>query len=614
MRLPRRCTPRNDILVLFVQALFIIDIENPGCMLRDFRPLKTYFIENRVALILGLSSLLLVDFLQLLIPRIIKKSIDVLTAGLASSGLLLKYALIIVGIAIAMAIFRYIWRYLVFGHSRKVEEALRNRMYEHLQTLSLSFYWKSKTGDLMARTVNDIDAVRMATGMGLVALTDGVVLGLATVGFMLYINIKLTLVSLIPTPFIVYFTLIITRRMGRDFRQVQQTFSELTESVREALAGIRVVKAYNRQSWEYSRVKDQGETYIKNNLDLARSLALFFPMMTLFTNLGLAVVIWIGGRLTILGDITTGDFVAFISYLNLLTWPMMALGWVTNQIQRGSASMRRINSILNEVPEITNQTANPFRGAIRGGICLKHLTFYYPKERYPVLNDIDLRIEAGHTVAVVGGVGSGKSTLLQIIPRLMETERGMVQIDGIPIHDIDLRNLRGSIGFVTQESHIFSDTILNNIVFGRQGISKDLINSALEVSQLTVEIGSFPRGIHSHLGEKGITLSGGQRQRLTIARALISNPPILILDDALSQVDTSTEARILNSILEMRKGKTNIIVSHRLSTIRRADIIYVLKAGRLVERGEHTSLLAARKEYFRLYERQQLSEELERGR
>ncbi len=583
-------------------------------MLRDFKPLKTYFIENRIALILGLSSLLLVDALQLFIPRIIKKSIDLLTAGLASSGLLLNYALIIVGIAIAMAIFRYIWRYLVFGHSRKVEEALRNRMYEHLQTLSLSFYWKTKTGDLMARTVNDIDAVRMATGMGLVALTDGVVLGLATVGFMLYINIKLTLVSLIPTPFIVYLTLIITRRMGREFGQVQQTFSELTESVREALAGIRVIKAYNRQSWEYSRVKDQGDTYIKNNLDLARTLALFFPMMMLFTNLGLAVVIWFGGRLTILGDITTGDFVAFISYLNLLTWPMMALGWVTNLIQRASVSMRRINGILHEVPEITNQTANPFRGAIRGGICLKHVTFFYPKERYPVLNDIDLRIEAGHTVAVVGGVGSGKSTLLQIIPRLMETGRGMVQIDGIPIHDIDLRNLRGSIGFVTQESHIFSDTILNNIVFGRQGISKDLINNALEVSQLAVDIGSFPRGIHSRLGEKGITLSGGQRQRLTIARALIFNPPILILDDALSQVDTRTEATILNSILEMRKGKTNIIVSHRISTIRRADIIYVLKAGRLVERGEHTSLLAARKEYFRLYERQQLSEELERGR
>ena len=582
-------------------------------MLKEFKLLTTYFIENRIALIIGLSSLLFVDTLQLFIPRIIKKSIDSLTIGQASSGLLITYALIILGIAITMAIFRYIWRYFVFGHSRKVEKALRNRIYKHLQTLSLSFYWRTKTGDLMARAVNDIDAVRMAAGMGLVALTDGVVLGLATIGFMLYIDITLTLISLIPTPFIFYFTLIITRKMGREFKQVQQTFSELTESVREVLAGIRVIKVYNRQAWGCSRVKDKGETYISNNLDLAATLAIFFPMMTLFTNLGLAVVIWIGGRLTILGNITTGDFVAFISYLNLLTWPMMALGWVTNLIQRASASMRRINGILDEVPEITNQTTNPFRGVIRGEICLKNLTFYYPGERNPALKDIDLTIDAGQTVAIVGAVGSGKSTLLQIIPRLVETERGMVQTDGIPIHDIDLRNLRESIGFVTQETHIFSDTILNNIIFGREVVGKELLDNALEVAQLTVDIDSFPGGTHSLLGERGITLSGGQRQRLTIARALVSNPPILVLDDALSQVDTRTEATILNSILEMRKGKTNIIVSHRLSTIRRADIIYVLKVGRLAERGDHNSLLAAHKEYARLYERQQLSEELERG-
>jgi len=579
-------------------------------MLKDFKPLKTYFIENRIALIIGLSSLLFVDTLQLFIPRIIKKSIDSLTIGQASSVLLIKYALIIVGIAITMAIFRYIWRYFVFGHSRRVEKALRNRIYKHLQTLSISFYWRTKTGDLMARAVNDIDAVRMASGMGLVALTDGFVLGLATIGFMLYIDIKLTLISLIPTPFIFYFTLIITRKMGSEFKQVQQTFSELTESVREVLAGIRVIKAYNRQAWGYSRVKEKGETYISNNLDLARTLAIFFPMMTLFTNLGLAVVIWIGGRLTILGNITTGDFVAFISYLNLLTWPMMALGWVTNLIQRGSASMRRINDILDEVPQITNKITNPFRGIIRGKVCLKGLTFYYPKEKDPALKDIDLRTEAGQTVAIVGGVGSGKSTLLQIIPRLVETERNMVQIDEIPIHDIDLKKLRASIGFVTQETHVFSDTILNNIIFGREGVGEDLMKNILDVSQLAVDINSFPKGIHSVLGERGITLSGGQRQRLTIARALVSNPPILILDDALSQVDTRTEATVLNRILEMRQGKTNIIVSHRLSTIRRADVIFVLKDGRLVEEGDHTTLLAAKKEYTRLYERQQLSEEL----
>ena len=583
-------------------------------MLRDFKPLKIYFIENRIALALGLSSLLLVDALQLFIPRIIKKSIDALTMGQASVRLLLTYALIIVGIALTMAIFRYIWRYLVFGHARKVEQALRNRIYRHLQTLSLSFYWRVKTGDLMARAVNDIDAVRMATGMGLVALTDGIVLGLATIGFMLYINVELTLISLIPTPFIVYFTLIITRRMGKGFRQVQQTFSEVTEAVREALAGIRITKAYNRQSWGHGRVKETGETYVRNNLELARSLALFFPVMTLFTNLGLAIVIWIGGRLTILGNITTGDFVAFISYLNLLTWPLMALGWVTNLIQRGSASMRRINEILDEVPEITNQIANPYKGPIRGKIALDGLTYCYPQKEDPALRDITFTIELGQTVAIVGGVGSGKSTLLQTIPRLVETERGMIHIDGIPVHDIDLTNVRGSIGYVTQETHIFSDTIRNNIVFGRQGISEDSIEIALVASQLAGEIDSFPQGIHSLVGEKGITLSGGQRQRLTIARALISNPPILILDDALSQVDTGTEAAILNSVLEIRRGKTNIIVSHRLSTIRRTDIIFVLKAGRLVELGDHATLFAARREYTRLYERQQLREELEGGR
>jgi ATP-binding cassette subfamily B multidrug efflux pump len=589
-------------------------MDGTDSMLKDFKSLKPYFIESRMSLIAGLSSLLLVDALQLFIPRIIKIAVDSLTTGIADAQLLLTYALSVVGIAIAMAIFRYIWRYLVFGHSRKIERALRNKMYDHLQALSLSFYWRTKTGDLMARAVSDIDAVRMATGMGLVALTDGIVLGVATIGFMLYINVTLTLISLIPTPFIVYFTLILSRRLGRQFRQAQRTFSELTESVREAFAGVRVTKAYNRQEWEYRRVKQKGDVYIRNNLDLGRTLALFFPVMTLFTNLGLAVVIWLGGRLAILMDITTGDFVAFISYLTLLTWPMMALGWVANLIQRGSASMKRINGILDEVPEITNQLTHPYRGKIRGQIQATHLTFRYPTGKEPALRDIALTIGAGQTVAIVGGVGSGKSTLLHTIPRLIETNRGMVLIDGTPLHDMDLVTLRRSIGFVTQEAYVFSDTILNNITFGRQGIEEGVIRNALEVCRLTEEVESFPGGIHSILGEKGITLSGGQRQRLTIARALITNPPILILDDALSQVDTGTEAAILRGILEMRQGRTNIIVSHRLTTIRRTDTIYVLKAGELVERGDHHALLRAGCEYTRLYERQQLSEELERGR
>jgi ATP-binding cassette, subfamily B, multidrug efflux pump len=580
-------------------------------MLQDFRSLKPYFLQNRAALIVGLSSLLLVDALQLSIPRVIKSAIDALTTREANPQALLRYALIIAGIALTMAVFRYIWRYLVFGHSRKVEEALRNRIYQHLQTLSMSFYWKTSTGDLMARAVNDIDAVRMASGMGLVALTDGIVLGLATIGFMLYINIPLTLISLIPTPFIVYFFLILTRRLGREFRQAQQTFSEVTESVREAFAGIRVIKAYNREGWDYARAKQKGDRYRENNLALGRTLALFFPVMTLFTNLGLAVVIWLGGRLTILGTTTTGDFVAFISYLNLLAWPMMALGWVTNLIQRGSAAMRRIDGILEEVPEITDRIEAPYKVQIKGQIGLSRLTFLYPDRTEHALRDITLTIGSGQTVALVGGVGSGKSTLLQAIPRLIETGKGMILIDGIALHDIDLATLRGSIGFVTQEPYVFSDTIINNVTFGRRIADQDAVNDALRIARLREEVESLPRGIQSVLGEKGITLSGGQRQRLTIARAIVADPPILILDDALSQVDTRTEAAILKGILQMRKGRTTIIVSHRLTTIKRADFIYVLKEGLLVESGNHDTLLSTGGEYARLYERQQLSEELQ---
>ncbi len=581
-------------------------------MLSEFKPLTIYFVKNRTALSLGLLSLLIVDFLQLLIPMVIKNSIDSLTFGEAKSSSLLMYAILIVGIACAIAIFRYIWRYLVIGHSRKLEKALRIRLYEHLQTLSASFYWRTKTGDLMARAVNDIDAIRMAAGMGLVALTDGIVIGLATIGFMSYINIKLTLISIIPAPFIFYFTLIITKRVGKQFTEVQKTFSGLTESVREAFSGIRVIKSYNRQKWAYTRVEKKGKEYVNDNITLSKTIALFFPMMTLFTNLGLAMVIWFGGRLTILGDITTGDFVAFISYLNLLTWPIMALGWVTNMIKRASSSMKRINEVLTEAPEITNQKPNLFKGTLKGTIWTGDLTFYYPKEKNPALNNINLFIEAGQTAAIVGRVGSGKSTLMQAIPRLVETEKGMITIDGINLHDMDLRHIRESIGFVTQESYVFSDTMLNNIVFGRTGIKPRLIEDAIEISQLTTDIDSFPDGINTFLGEKGITLSGGQRQRLTIARALISDPPILIMDDVLSQVDTKTEATILRNILLHRKGRTNIIVSHRLSTIRQAHIIYVLKGGNLVEKGSHSTLITKGGEYAKLYERQQLSEELEK--
>ena len=581
--------------------------------LHHFLPLKEYFIRNRWPLAFGILCLLSVDFLQLAIPLVIKKAIDSLTLKTASSFILLKYGMIIMAIALSMALFRFLWRHLLFGHSRKVEERLRNRLYKHLQSLSFSFYQRTKTGDLMARAINDLDAIRMATGMGLVALTDGLVLGMAAIGFMMYINVNLTLISLIPAPVIIYLTRIITRRMSKGYERIQTTFSDLTESVRESFAGIRVIKAYSRESWEHKKIETIGGKYVYENMKLAKTMAVFFPLMAIFTNLGLAIIIWLGGRLTILGHITTGDFVAFIGYLNLLTWPMMAMGWVTNIIQRGSASMRRINRILEEVPEITDPATPRHVSHIKGRIEFKGTGIKYPGKEDNALMDIHFTVEAGQTIALVGRVGSGKTSLLNTIPRILETTTGEVLIDGVNIQYLPLKTLRESIGFVTQEAVIFSDTIRNNVQFGRREISKESIEDVLKAVQIYEEIQDLKNGMDTLLGERGITLSGGQRQRLTIARALLSDPPILILDDSLSMVDTRTEEKILNRVLEFRKHKTSLIVSHRLATISRADLIVVLEGGRLVEMGDHKTLLDRGREYARLYRKQLLVQELENG-
>jgi ATP-binding cassette subfamily B multidrug efflux pump len=346
-------------------------------------------------------------------------------------------------------------------------------------------------------------------------------------------------------------------------------------------------------------------------MNLAKTFALFFPMIAIFTNLGLAIVIGLGGRLTILGQISTGEFVAFISYLNLLTWPMMAIGWVTNLVQRGAASMRRVNRIFEEVPEVLDSADPRQLHDIKGKLKLKGLSLRYPGYATDALKNIELTVEAGQTAAVVGRVGSGKTTLFHAIPRLYEVPRDAVFIDDVDIREIPLKTLRENIGFVTQESIIFSDTIRNNVVFGRDGVTDQDVEWALKVAQFFDEVQSLEKGVDTLLGERGITLSGGQRQRLTIARAVIMNPPILILDDALSMVDTRTEERILNEILAHRKGRTTLVVSHRLTTISRADLIVVLDGGELVEAGDHKMLLETGREYPRLYRRQVLAQELE---
>jgi ATP-binding cassette subfamily B protein len=579
--------------------------------LKNFLPLREYFVKYRRGLAVGLLSLLAVDFLQLLIPLVIRKAIDELTEGGATSDALLKLGAAIMGIALIMAILRYVWRYLLFGISRRIEEGIRNRLYAHLQSLSLSFYHKTKTGDLMARAVNDINAIRMATGMGLVALTDGLVLGLAAIGFMLYINLQLTLISILPAPILVYFTRILTRRMSSGYEKVQAAFSDLTESARETFSGIRVVKAYTKEEWTYRRMKRDGERCISENMSLAKSIALFSPMMTIFTSLGLAIVIFLGGRLTLAGQITPGDFVAFISYLGLLTWPMMAIGWVTNMVQRGAASMRRLNRIFEEIPEIKDTGREPDDYKIQGKIEFKGVSMAYPGESRPAIQDIHLFIEAGKTVALVGSVGSGKTTLLHMLPRLYDCPEGAIFIDDRDIRDIPLQTLRRNMGFVTQEVFVFSDTIRNNVLLGRADIGEQPVIEALKTAQLWEDVSALDRAMDTLLGERGISLSGGQRQRLSIARAVLTHPPILLLDDALSMVDTRTEERILNALLDSRSGKTTVMVSHRISTISRANLIVVFDGGMVVETGDHATLLAAGKEYARLYRRQLLAQELE---
>ena len=579
--------------------------------LKTFRPLKQYFIKNRWLLIFGLISLLLVDALQLMIPLVIKRAIDLLTMNTATRPTLFQLGLIILGLAFLMAGFRYLWRYFILGHSRKVEEGLRNQLYRHLQTLSITFYKKTKTGDIMARAINDINAIRMATGIGIVALIDGSILGLAAIGFMISINLKLTIFSLIPAPVVVILTRILTQRMAVGFENVQKTFSDITEQVRETFSGIRIIKAYNRETWEYRKVKKVGSKYVYENLQLAKTLALFLPLMAILTNLGLAIVIFLGGRLTIIGQITTGDFVAFISYLNLLTWPMMAMGWVTNLIQRASASMRRINRILDEVPEVKDMPYLLHLNKVRGEIEIKSLTFRYSENTEDVLKEVHLKINAGETVAIVGRLGSGKSTLLHTIPRLFKISAGTIFLDGHDILQIPLKVLRANISFVTQEVFIFSDTIRNNVIFGRDDISDEELIEALRTADIYEYIKTLNHGLDTMLGERGVTLSGGQKQRLTIARAIILNPPVLILDNALSMLDTRTEENVLNRIMELRQNKTNILVSHRVTTLIKAEHIFLFEEGKLLDQGNHKELLEKGGLYARLYERENIAEEID---
>ncbi|MFB3886665.1 MAG: ABC transporter ATP-binding protein [Thermodesulfobacteriota bacterium] len=581
-------------------------------MIKSFKTLKNDLIENRYRILIGLSALIIVDVLQLFIPRVVKYAVDDLTSGIILPRQLLFYGAEVLALALAIGGFRYVWRYLLLGTARRVERTLRDRLFQHLQTLSFSYFSRTKVGDLMAHATNDIEAVRMSIAMGLVFLVDTIILGLLTIFFMIYIHPLLTLYAILPMPLITVITLLFSKVIHQRFEVLQKTFASLTERVRESVAGIRVVKAYVQEEVEREKLSSLSRDYIRRNIGVTKAWGMFLPLMLFLSNLSMAIVLYQGGKLTIFQSISTGDFVAFMSYLGMLAWPMMALGWSINVIQRGTASMERLNRIFEEVSEISDSPETVWAGSLRGRIEIRGLTFYAGNGGDPLLEDIRLTIREGEKVVIVGRTGSGKTILCDLLGRILEPPAGRIFYDGTEIHSIPLKVLRRDLGYVPQDSLLFSDTIRENIAFGRLEATEKEIKEAAQIAQIYDEVMEFPEGMNTLVGEKGITLSGGQRQRVAIARALLLDAPIFILDDALSSVDIQTEERILEGMEKFFRGKTSILITHRIAPLRRADRIIVLDEGRIVEMGDHPTLLAKGGLYADLYWQRQLEEELER--
>ena len=580
--------------------------------MRAYKTLKHDFWENRWRFLVGLLALLVVDILQLLIPRVVKYAIDDLTFGSISSSQLLLYGAEILVLALGIGSFRYIWRYHLLGGARRIERALRDRLFLHLQTLSPSYFARTKVGDLMAHATNDVEAVRMAIAMGLVFFVDTIILGILTIFFMIYIHPLLTLYAILPMPLITAITFLFSRLIHQRFETLQRTFGSLTERVRESIAGIRVVKAYVQEEKEKEKLSKLSKDYVQRNLSVTKVWGMFFPLILFFANISMVIVLYFGGKLTIIEAISTGDFVAFMSYLGLLAWPMMALGWAINMVQRGGASMDRLNRIFEEVPEIREAPEATGSVALKGRIDVRDLTFTSGNGGAVLLKGVDLTIDEGEKVVIVGKTGSGKTTLCNLLVRISEPPSGSIFFDGIETHRIPLKVLRGSIGYVPQDTFLFSNTIRENIAFGRLDATDEEIEEAARIAQVFDDIIGFPEAMSTVIGEKGITLSGGQRQRIAIARAILMDPPIFILDDALSSVDIQTEERILEGMEAFFHERTSILITHRIAPLRRADRIVVLEEGRVAEIGDHTALLSKGGIYTDLYWRRQLEEEIER--
>jgi ATP-binding cassette subfamily B multidrug efflux pump len=583
------------------------------------RRLLPFVFRYKQRFILGLGCVVVTTAIQLLSPWVLKNAVDDLSQGVTRTKLAI-YAALLLAIAIVGGVFRYLMRRILIGASRDIEYDIRNAFFARLQLMPLAYYQARRTGDLMSRATNDLNAVRTMIGPAVMYSTNTILVFVVALALMASIDGYLTFIALLPLPFVTISVKYFGGAIHTRFEAIQAQLSDLSAIVQEALSGVRVVRAYNQEPHEIARFARANEEYVNRNRILIRLQGMFFPSMTFFLGVGSLLVLWLGSREAIAGRITVGEFVAFNAYLMMLSWPMIAFGWVTNILQRGMASWKRMLEVLDAGPDVDDSRVSEAgrRLEVRGAIEIRQLTFTYPGASHPALEDVSLRIEAGETAAFIGATGAGKSTLIGLLPRLHNPPPGAVFVDGLDVRDIPLATIRAAIGFVPQEPFLFSDTIAENIAFGvasegeagAPGDPSDRIRQAAAVARLDKDVESFPHGYETLVGERGITLSGGQKQRTAIARALMVDPRILVLDDALSAVDTYTEEEILTRLRGVMRARTSLIVSHRVSTVRDADRIFVLDRGRIVERGTHDELVAAGGVYAAMHRRQLLEEEL----
>jgi ATP-binding cassette subfamily B protein len=570
------------------------------------RPLLPYLKRYRWGFVVGALCILFSNGALAGLPRVIGNAAQSLAGGVTRHKLWI-FTLQVLALAAIRGVFLFLTRWVLIGISRDIEFDLRNDLFAHLETLSYSYYQRMRTGDIMARVTNDLNAVRMLMGPAIMYSANTIVFTAAALWFMVHNSPKLTLYAFLPLPIVSVTIQYFGRRIHERFERIQAMFSDISARAQENFSGARMVRAYVQEEAEIAAFETANEEYVSRSLKLVRLMGMLWPTLELMLGLALVLILWMGGREVLAGRMQIGAFTAFNIYMMQLTFPIIALGWVVSIFQRGTASLVRLNEIMQEQPEIKNEPGAQDR-QVQGEIEFRGLNFEYDGKR--VLRDLNLKIPAGSSMAIVGPTGSGKSTLVNLIPRIYDAAPGSVLVDGRPVRDFSLESLRRNVGFVPQETFLFSDRIRENIALGVESASDEEVRDAAGSANIAGDIESFPEGYQTVVGERGITLSGGQKQRTAIARALIRNPRILILDDALSSVDTHTEDKILNHLREVMRGRTTIFISHRVSTVRNADRIAVLHGGRIVEQGTHDELIALDGYYNDLYNKQLLEEEL----